>query len=77
VPSGRHCLDRNIAEPVRVYSLEVGRPAQVKLPSSLTPPRLSIIVLPFANIGGDPEQKYFVDGVTESLTIDLASPGHS
>jgi TolB-like protein len=29
-------------------------------------------VLPFANIGGDPEQEYFVDGVTESLTTDLS-----
>ena len=30
------------------------------------------MVLPFANIGGDPEQEYFVDGVTESLTTDLS-----
>jgi TolB-like protein len=30
------------------------------------------VVLPFANIGGDPEQEYFVDGVTESLTTDLS-----
>ena len=35
-------------------------------------PRLSIVVLPFANIGADPEQEYFVDGVTESLTTDLS-----
>src|SRR5206468_11996812 len=35
-------------------------------------PRLSIVVLPFANIGGDSEQDYFVDGVTESLTTDLS-----
>jgi TolB-like protein len=40
--------------------------------SPLSPPRLSIVVLPFANIGGDPEQEYFVDGVTESLTTDLS-----
>jgi TolB-like protein/tetratricopeptide (TPR) repeat protein len=63
---------KNIAEPIRVYSLEVGRPAQGKSPSAPTPPRLSIVVLPFANIGGDPEQDYFVDGVTESLTTDLS-----
>ena len=69
---------KNIAEPVRVYSLEVGAPAQAKpaaqakAPSDSIPPRLSIVVLPFANIGGDPEQEYFVDGVTESLTTDLS-----
>jgi TolB-like protein len=30
------------------------------------------VILPFANIGGDPEQEHFVDGVTESLTTDLS-----
>jgi adenylate cyclase len=50
---------KNIAEPVRVYSLEVGRPALVQQPAASPPPRLSIVVLPFANIGGDPEQEYF------------------
>jgi TolB-like protein len=40
--------------------------------SPTSAPRLSIVVLPFANIGGDPEQDYFVDGVTESLTTDLS-----
>jgi TolB-like protein len=30
------------------------------------------VVLPFANIGGGPEQEHFVDGVTESLTTDLS-----
>jgi adenylate cyclase len=39
--------------------------------------RLSIVVLPFANLSGDPQQDYFVDGITESLTTDLsrALPG--
>ncbi|WP_407151664.1 winged helix-turn-helix domain-containing protein [Bradyrhizobium sp. ORS 86] len=32
----------------------------------------SLIVLPFANLSPDPEQDYFVDGVTESLTTDLS-----
>jgi TolB-like protein len=63
---------KNIAEPIRVFSLEVGRPAQVLQPAASTPPRLSLVVLPFANLGGDPEQEYFVDGVTESLTTDLS-----
>jgi TolB-like protein len=33
---------------------------------------LSIVVSPFAYIGGDADQDYFVDGVTESLTTDLS-----
>ena len=41
-------------------------------PAKSTPPRLSMVVLPFANIGGDLEQEHFVDGVTESLTTDLS-----
>jgi TolB-like protein/class 3 adenylate cyclase len=69
---------KNIAEPVRVYSLEVGRSAQAQpappAPAAvkLDPPRLSIVVLPFANMGGDAAQEYFVDGVSESLTTDLS-----
>ena len=68
---------KNIAEPIRVYSLDVGMPAVAKpapatAPEKSAPPRLSMVVLPFANIGGDPEQEHFVDGVTESLTTDLS-----
>lgn len=43
-----------------------------ELPAPSLMPHLSIIVLPFANIGGDSAQDYFVDGVTESLTTDLS-----
>jgi TolB-like protein/class 3 adenylate cyclase len=68
---------KNIAEPIRIYSLRVGHLAQARrAPSAAaeksTPQRLSIVVLPFANLGGGPEQEYFVDGVTESLTTDLS-----
>ena len=68
---------KNIAEPIRVYSLDVGAPAQPKptpasTPEKSFPPRLSVVVLPFANIGGDPSHEHFVDGVTESLTTDLS-----
>jgi hypothetical protein len=72
---------KNITEPIRVYSLQVGAPAVAKpapapAPEKSAPPRLSMVVLPFVNIGGDPEQENFVDGVTESLTTDrtAASP---
>jgi adenylate cyclase len=33
---------------------------------------LSVVVLPFANLSGDPSQDYFVDGITDNLTTDLA-----
>src|SRR5271154_7482150 len=36
-----------------------------------------MVVLPFANIGGDPEQEHFVDGVTENLTTDLSRIRHA
>jgi TolB-like protein len=78
---------KNIARLVRVCALSpqavgaarVDQPAEARASPSLPPaperrepPRLSIVVLPFANIGGDPEQDYFVDGVTEGLTTDLS-----
>jgi adenylate cyclase len=109
---------KNIAEPVRVYSLEVGKAAQAKATkpavakqrsifvllgagivaliaiaggawyflganrtSTVTSnapatraeaAHLSIVVLPFTNLSGDPSQDYFADGITENLTTDLS-----
>ena len=115
---------KNIAEPVHVYSLEVGQAAEAKptrsaiaavkpesgtgtpgasawswrwpglvvamaallflaaaggwyiLSSRLAKPaqavHLSIVVLPFANLSGDPAQDYFADGITENLTTELS-----
>jgi adenylate cyclase len=114
---------KNIAEPIRVYSLEIGAPALAKpaepkrrfslalfasgiaalllvagasawhllgpsrTPSLTTSARapvatkaaapaeaahLSIVVLPFTNLSGDPTQDYFADGITENLTTDLS-----
>jgi adenylate cyclase len=113
---------KNIAEPVHVYSLEVGKGAEAKPAKPVTPvaptpqkrrfglaplaaalaallvvvavgawwfiianrtasiatktpaepAHLSIVVLPFANLSGDPSQDYFADGITESLTTELS-----
>jgi TolB-like protein len=69
---------KNIVRPVRVYAVATASersaaPApSASEPNRQGPPRLSMVVLPFANIGGDPEQEHFVDGVTESLTTDLS-----
>ncbi len=68
---------KNIARPVRTYAIKLGSAsvvpaASATAPNSQGPPRLSIVVLPFANMGGGAEQEHFVDGVTESLTTDLS-----
>ncbi len=44
------------------------RPAIVGAPA----PRLSFVVLPFANLSNDPDQEYFADGITDDLTTDLS-----
>jgi TolB-like protein len=68
---------KNIARPVRVYAVRIGSGGSAPAPSAIKqlrqgPPRLSIVVLPFANLGDGAEQEPFVDGVTESLTTDLS-----
>ena len=61
---------RPVAPPAAV-AIEVGSAVHTTEVKAV-PPHLSIVVLPFANISGDPEQEFFVDGVTESLTTDLS-----
>jgi adenylate cyclase len=78
---GEHEL-KNIARPVRVYALRATSPAagqsagpllrEKAEQGRLSPPPLSIVVLPFANMSGDSEQEYFVDGLTEDLTTELS-----
>ena len=101
---------KNIAEPVRAYSLEVGKSAQArptkaaspkqhsrlmliaagtvalvaimgmiwlamkpaKGPEVATAPGLSVVVLPFTNLSGDPAQEYLADVLTEELTTGLS-----
>src|SRR5579863_6819771 len=76
---------KNIAEPVRVYSLAVGQPGRAKPSAPIEakaeigpqrPPALSgkpsIAVLPFANMSGDAEQEYFADGISEDIITALS-----
>jgi class 3 adenylate cyclase len=69
---------KNIARPVRAFAL---RPEStlaltlvgaVAIPQTAVAPRLSIVVLPFANLSNDPDQQYFADAITEDLTTDLS-----
>jgi len=66
---------KNIARPIRVYAW---RPASVAEPrvapaaSLPLPDKPSIAVLPFANLSGDPEQEYFVDGMVEEIITALS-----
>jgi len=71
---------KNITRPVRVYAL-CPEPTPTPLlivsgaaaiPQTAAAPRLSIVVLPFANLSNDPEQEYFADGITDDLTTDLS-----
>jgi TolB-like protein len=58
------------ANTARSLNAEEPAPSAVRLTAS--PPRLSLVVLPFANLAADHEQDYFADGITESLTVDLS-----
>ncbi|HUK08536.1 MAG TPA: BTAD domain-containing putative transcriptional regulator [Stellaceae bacterium] len=44
-------------------------PTNTSIPAA---PRLSIVVLPFVNLSNDPEQEYFADGLTDSLTTEIS-----
>jgi TolB-like protein len=68
---GEHSL-KNISRPIRAYAVSQEVNPDRRASTSFSAPGLSIVVLPLTNIGGDPEQEYFVDGVTESLTTDLS-----
>ncbi len=67
---------KNIARPVRVFAVlledaaEWPKPAQ--RPSLPLPEKPSLVVLPFQNMSGDPEQEYFADGMVEEITTAIA-----
>lgn len=74
---------KNIARPVRIHRIVLGStnamPISVDAPNigAVPPPRTalrkpSIVVLPFANMSGDPEQEYFSEGVTEDIITNLS-----
>ena len=54
------------------WFLSANRPASFALKAPAEAARLSIVVLPFANLSGDPGQDYLVDALTDELTTSLA-----
>jgi adenylate cyclase len=77
-PASRPCQ-----ELLRAIESTIGRSARTKAtnaasaarPSPATParsPQLSICVLPFSNMSGEPEQEYFSDGISEDIITDLS-----
>ena len=79
---------KNIVEPIRVYSLEIGSPVANKPETQVMaaapkemlgltlPEKPSIAVLPFQNMSGDPEQEYIADGVVEEIITALSRFRH-
>jgi adenylate cyclase len=69
---------KNIARPVRAYRTLLAESARPPSPPPKTvvprplADRPSIAVLPFNNVTGDPEQGYFVDGITEDIITALS-----
>ena len=68
---------KNIARPVRVYSLRTGliEVSPTATPTLSLPDKPSLAVLPFQNMSGDPEQEYFADGVVEDIITALSRVG--
>ena len=71
VDAGEQSL-KNIAKPVRVYRLELGREGVSQHPELALPDKPSIAVLPFQNMSGDAEQDYFCDGLVEDIITTLS-----
>jgi adenylate cyclase len=66
---------KNIARPLRVYRVRDALASAAAKGSAAAlplPDKPSIAVLPFANLSGDPEQEYFVDGMVEEITTAIA-----
>ncbi|HSF96713.1 MAG TPA: adenylate/guanylate cyclase domain-containing protein [Thermohalobaculum sp.] len=63
---------KNIDRPIQVWHWQPEGAAPARAEAPALPDKPSIVVLPFDNMSGDPEQEYFADGVVEALTAALS-----
>lgn len=71
--AGEHEV-KNIDRPIRVFQWPAqGLGGSKAKPALALPDKPSIVVLPFDNMSGDPQQDYFADGIVEAITAALAN----
>ena len=66
---------KNIARPIRAFRVLPGKRPQASgsaAEDAATASKPSLVVLPFVNMSGDPEQEFFVDGLSEDITTELS-----
>jgi adenylate cyclase len=63
---------KNISRPVRLYRIGFDSPVPQEVEAKRSISKPSIVVLPFNNMSGDPEQEFFADGLTEDIITELS-----
>lgn len=63
---------KNISRPVRLYRVGFDSPVLPEVEAKRSISKPSIVVLPFTNMSGDPEQEFFADGLTEDIITELS-----
>jgi adenylate cyclase len=63
---------KNISRPVRLYRIGLDSPVLPEVGAKRSISKPSIVVLPFNNMSGDPEQEFFADGLTEDIITELS-----
>ncbi|AZO69020.1 MULTISPECIES: adenylate/guanylate cyclase domain-containing protein [unclassified Mesorhizobium] len=63
---------KNISRPVRLYRIGFDSAVLPEVEAKRSISKPSIVVLPFDNMSGDPEQEFFADGLTEDIITELS-----